>query len=93
MAVIKITDLPTNLDLDRRAMSAIRGGGRGDWVFSAARPYFESKASSETSHLGGAEPINFYQITNNNYFVENKSITIANSGSNSTVNAVMISSC
>jgi hypothetical protein len=93
MAVIKITDLPTNLDLDRKAMSAIRGGGRGDWVFGVARPYFEAPSPpSDPSGLGGP-PINLYQITNNNYFVENKSINLTNSGSNSTVNAVMISSC
>ena len=81
MAVIKITDLPTNLDLDRKAMSSIQGGG-GQWVFGPFRPYV--KAPSETPHFGGPEPINFYQITNNNYFVENKSITLTNSGSNST---------
>ena len=91
MAIIKITDLPTNLDLDRKAMSAIRGGGLGDWVFSVARPYM--KAPLPSAPVGALAPINFYQITNNNYFIENKTITLANSGSNATVNAVMISSC
>ena len=90
MAVITITDLPINLDLDRKAMSAIRGGGLGDWVFSVARPYV--KAPSHTAPVGGLAPLNFYQITNNNYFVENKTIALTNSGSNATVNAVMISS-
>jgi hypothetical protein len=97
MAVIKITDLSTNLDLDRKAMSAIQGGGRGDWVFSVARPYFEAPAQPADSFGPGGSPINLYQITNevtnNNYFIENKVINLANSGSNSTVNAVMISSC
>ena len=91
MAVISITDLSINLDLDRKAMSAIRGGGLGDWVFSVARPYVKTPPPS--APFGGLAPLNFYQITNNNYFVENKTITLANSGSNATVNAVMISTC
>jgi hypothetical protein len=92
MAVIKITDLPTNLDLDCEAMSAIRGGG-GQWVFGAFQPYFAAHSQPSNPVGLGGSPINFYQITNNNYFVENKTINLANSGSNSTVNAVMISSC
>jgi hypothetical protein len=96
MAVLTITDLPANRDLDRSAMAAIRGGGRGDWVFGTARPFV--KAPAAPAHFGGPESggpesINFYQVINNNYFVENKTISLVNSGSNATVNAVMISSC
>ena len=92
MAILTITDLPINLDLDRRAMAAIRGGsGRGDWVFGTARPYV--KAPPPSAQFGGADGINFYQVINNNYFVDNKTITLTNTGDHATVNAVMISSC
>jgi hypothetical protein len=90
MAVITITELPRNLSLDRKAMSSIRGGSGGGWVFGAFRPYV---APSEGSGFGGSSIVNLYQITNNNFYVENmksQTISLNNSGSNSTVNAVLI---
>ncbi|HJW24120.1 MAG TPA: hypothetical protein VJ576_04415 [Rhodocyclaceae bacterium] len=64
MAAITINDLPMNHELDRRAMSAIRGGG-APWVFGWIRPYVPGERSFAS---GGSfvEVNNFYadQIIN-----------------------------
>jgi hypothetical protein len=59
MATITVTDLPQNRQLDRKAMSAIRGAG-APWVFGWIRPYAPSALST-------APVINFYQINNSFY--------------------------
>lgn len=88
MAAITINDLPANRDLDRQAMSAIRGAGGAPGVF-AFRPYVEASPSV-------VPVVNFYQI-NNSFFAEqmiNQSqiVNINNSGANSNINAVLLSS-
>jgi hypothetical protein len=59
MAAITITDLHTKRDLDRRAMSLIRGAG-APWVFGWIQPFAPPVPS-----LGPI--VNFYQ-TNNTIF-------------------------
>ena len=59
MATITVTDLPQNRQLDRKAMSAIRGAG-APWVFGWIQPYAPSS--------GGTTPVvKLYQITNSFY--------------------------
>ena len=87
MAAITINDLPANLALDRQAMSSIRGAG-APWVF-AFRPYVEASPSV-------VPVVNFYQI-NNSFFAEqminqSQTVNINNSGANSNINAVLLSS-
>lgn len=59
MASITIKNLPANRELDRNAMSAIKGGG-APWVFGWITPYVEQKPTG----FGGT--INFFQT--NNFF-------------------------
>jgi len=61
MATIAINDLPKNRALDRKAMSAIKGGG-APWVFGWIRPFVESSPSFGST-------INFFQ-TNNIYVAD-----------------------
>jgi len=81
MASMTITDLPSSLALDYKAMSAIRGAGLGDWVLYAFTPY--------TSPLAPIVPVvNFYQT---NYFadnltVQNQNINVNNSAANASIN-------
>ena len=89
MAAITINDLLANRDLDRAAMSVIRGAGGAPWVFGAFRPHVDATPSF-------APVVNFYQV-NNSFFAEqmiNQSqiVNINNSGANSTINAVLLSS-
>ena len=89
MAIITINNLPANRDLDRAAMSAIRGAGGAPWVFGAFRPYVDSAPSLVPT-------VNFYQI-NNSFFAEqminqSQTVNINNSGANSAINAVLLSS-
>jgi hypothetical protein len=96
MAVIALNDLPTNRALDRQAMSLIRGAGGAPWVFGAFRPYVRAIPS-----VGSAA--NVYQIENNFYAIDNsvhvdqminqyQTVQINNSGNNSSINAVLLSS-
>ena len=86
MAAITINDLPKNIALDRQSMSSIRGANGGAlWVFFCIPP---------TPSLVPA--VNFYQI-NNNFYVEkminqSQTVNINNSGANSNINAVILSS-
>ncbi|MFL6673661.1 MAG: hypothetical protein ACJ8LG_10260 [Massilia sp.] len=57
MVSIRINDLPASRDLDRRAMSRIRGADGAPWVFGWIRAYLPARA--DTSPV-----INFYQINN-----------------------------
>lgn len=87
MAAMTINDLPTNRALDRQAMSSIRGAGGAQWVFFC-RPVDASP--------GFGPVVNFYQV-NNSFYAEqmiNQSqvVNINNSGANSNINAVLLSS-
>lgn len=89
MATMTINDLPANRALDRQAMSAIRGAGGAPWVFGAFRPYVDASPS-----VGPV--VNFYQV-NNSFFAEqminqSQTVNINNSGANSNINAVLLSS-
>jgi hypothetical protein len=72
-------------NLDRRAMSAIHGGGGAAWVFGAFRAYMPATPSD--AGFGGV--INVYEVTNN-YFAQQmnnqfQSIAISNSAPNSQI--------
>ncbi len=89
MAAITINDLPMNRDLDRQAMSAIRGAGGAPWVFGAFRPYVEATPSA-------GPVVNFFQV-NNSFFAnqminQSQTVNINNSGANSNINAVLLGS-
>jgi len=89
MAIITINDLPANRDLDRQAMSAIRGAGGAPWVNGALRPNVDAAPSFIPT-------VNFYQV-NNSFFAnqminQSQTVNINNSGANSTINAVLLSS-
>ena len=88
MGAITINDLPTNRDLDRKAMSSIRGAG-APWVYGWMRPF-----APVSSDFGPA--VNFYQV-NNSFYVEkminqSQTLNINNSGANSNINGVLLSS-
>jgi hypothetical protein len=82
MASITITDLPLNLALDRKAMSAISGGGGAPWVFGWITPFVES-----TPSVGPV--VNLYDVTNNFYANQMtnqfQNISIQNTGNNSNI--------
>jgi hypothetical protein len=65
MASITIDDLPTNLALDAKAMSSIRGGG-APWVYGWITAY-----DPEVRNLPPA--LNFYQ-TNNSFYADQMNI-------------------
>jgi hypothetical protein len=81
MASLTLSDLPSSLALDYRAMSAIRGAGPGDWVLYAFIPYRPPVASI-------LPVVNFYQ---SNYFANNltlqtENINVSNSAPSATIN-------
>ncbi len=89
MAAITINDLPMNRDLDRQAMSAIRGAGGAPWVFGAFRPHVDAAPSL-------VPVVNFFQV-NNSFFAnqminQSQTVNINNSGANSNINAVLLGS-
>ncbi|MDE1184287.1 hypothetical protein [Paraburkholderia sp.] len=82
MASITINDLALNVALDRKAMTAIRGGGGAPWVYGWIQPYVR-----ETPSFGPV--VNLYEISNsfyanqmNNQF---QTVDVRNAGSNSTI--------
>ena len=81
MATLTLTDLPSSRALDYQAMSAIRGGGAGDWVLYAFIPY--SPAAAPVLPI-----VNFYQT---NYFADNltlqtENINVNNSAPSTSIN-------
>jgi hypothetical protein len=76
MASITISDIPASALLDRRAMSAIRGGG-APWVFGWIRPYVDALTSQ-------SPVINFYQINNvaDQMINQFQTVSVVNSGAN-----------
>ncbi|MBN3767658.1 hypothetical protein [Burkholderia sp. Ac-20365] len=82
MASISISDLSHNLALDRKAMSAISGGGGAPWVFGWITPYVH-----DTPSVGPV--VNLYDITNNFYANQMvnqfQKVDVNNTGNNSNV--------
>ena len=89
MATMTINDLPANRALDRQAMSSIRGADGAPWVYGAFRPYVDATPSLVPT-------VNFYQINNSFYanqmINQSQIVNINNSGANSNINAVLLSS-
>ncbi|CAB3758729.1 hypothetical protein [Paraburkholderia solisilvae] len=83
MASIAIHDLSHSLALDRKAMTAIRGGGGAPWVFGWIQPYVRSSPS-----MGPV--VNLYEVQNNFYadqmINQFQTVDVRNSGSNSHIN-------
>ncbi|MBP0595203.1 hypothetical protein J8I87_37220 [Paraburkholderia sp. LEh10] len=83
MASLTIKDLPHNLALDRKAMSAISGGGGAPWVFGWITPYVAA-----TPSVGPV--VNLYDITNNFYanqmINQFQTVDVRNTGNNSNIN-------
>ncbi|MFC3106856.1 hypothetical protein ACFQAT_05535 [Undibacterium arcticum] len=89
MSAITINDLPTNRALDRKAMSSIRGADGAPSVYGWINAY-----SPATTSL--VPVVNFYQA-NNSFYIEkminqSQTVNINNSGANSAINAVLLSS-
>ncbi|WP_118183414.1 hypothetical protein [Paraburkholderia phosphatilytica] len=82
MASLTINDLPHSQALDRKAMSAISGGGGAPWVFGWITPYV-----SETPSVGPV--VNLYDVTNNYYanqmINQFQNVDVRNTGSNSNI--------
>jgi hypothetical protein len=82
MSRITIDDLSHNLALDRKAMTAIRGGGGAPWVFGWIQPYVRS-----TPSMGPV--VNLYEIQNNFYadqmINQFQNVDVRNSGDNARI--------
>ncbi|MBQ5949541.1 hypothetical protein [Massilia sp. ST3] len=83
MARITIKDLPGSTELDRKAMSAIRGAG-APWVFGWIRPFVGGSPAQ-------APVINFYQINNfaDQMINQYQTVSVNNSGAGATLNVVV----
>jgi hypothetical protein len=83
MAVITIHDLPANRELDRDAMSSIRGGG-APWVYGWIRPYSPTTANA-------SPVVNFYQVNNyaDQMINQIQVIDVNNSAANSNINIAL----
>lgn len=84
MAAITIADLECRHVLDRKAMSAIRGGG-APWVFGWIRPYMPAADR-------GFPSVNFFQV--NNYYADQminqfQVVDVKNSAPGSNINVVL----
>jgi hypothetical protein len=81
MATITITDLPTSHDLDRKAMSRIRGASGANWLFGWIVPFMESTPSR-------FPVVNIYQINNfaDQMINQYQMVSVINSAANSTLN-------
>ncbi|RJG00401.1 hypothetical protein [Noviherbaspirillum sedimenti] len=80
MAAITIKDLRTSRELDRKAMSCVRGAG-APWVYGWIRPHTTSSGSFGTV-------INFFQVNNYAEQMVNQfqTVEINNTGANSNIN-------
>ena len=90
MASITINDLALTAALDRKAMLSIQGAGGAPWVIGAFRPFVPSAPSV-------GPMVNYFQITNNYLHVDQMvnqftTVDINNSGANSSINAVLLTS-
>jgi hypothetical protein len=81
MATITINDLPASHELDRKAMSCIRGASGAPWVFGWILPFVEESPSR-------FPVINFYQINNyaDQMINQYQMVSVINSAANSTLN-------
>lgn len=79
MAALTIKDLRASRELDRKAMSSIKGGG-APWVYGWIRPYTTSSGSFGTV-------VNYYQINNYADQMVNQfqTVEVNNSGANSNI--------
>jgi hypothetical protein len=89
MAAITIDDLPANRALDGKAMTSVRGAG-APWIYGWISPYTPPVSPSFLP------VVNFYQV-NNSFYAEQminqvQIVDINNSGANSNINAVLLSS-
>jgi hypothetical protein len=84
MATITVKDLPASMALDRRAMSAIQGGGGAPWVFGWIQPYVDAGPSQ-------FPVINFYQINNfaDQMINQYQTVSVSNTGANATLNVAV----
>jgi hypothetical protein len=83
MAAITIKDLPASHDLDRKAMSSIRGGG-APWVYGWIRPFVAAESTT-------APTVNFYQINNyaDQMINQIQVIDVNNTAANSNINVAL----
>jgi hypothetical protein len=81
MSAITVNDLPLDRDLDRAAMTCVRGGG-APWLYGWITPYVASSPSA-----GGG--VNVFDITNNYYadqmINQFQSVSVNNTGANSNI--------
>ena len=88
MAAIVIKDLVSNRALDRKAMSAVRGGG-APWVFGWITPYVPAVPANS----GFGQVVNFYQV-NNNYYADQmnnqiQSVNVNNTAANANISVAV----
>ena len=84
MASITLNDLALNEALDRKAMLSIQGAG-GQWVIGTFPPFVASAPSA-------VPVVNYFQNINNYVNDQFTTVDINNSGANSNINAVLLSS-
>ncbi|NGZ85130.1 hypothetical protein [Duganella aceris] len=79
MATITINDLSVNRDLDRQAMSRLRGAGGAPWVYGWITPFSDAPSF--------APVVNFYQINNyaDQMINQYQMVSVLNTGSNADV--------
>ncbi|HEY1996573.1 hypothetical protein [Paraburkholderia sp.] len=83
MSSITVRDLAHSVALDRKAMTAIRGGDGAAWVFGWIQPYVPSSS-------GFGPVVNLYQ-TNNTFYAgqminQFQAVDVNNTGANSNIN-------
>ena len=89
MSVITVKDLSSSCELDHQEMALIKGAG-APWIFGAFRSFLgESASASPTVN-------NYYQIDNSIHadklINQHQTVEINNTGNNSNINAVLVSS-
>ena len=79
MATITINDLSVNRDLDRKAMSQLRGASGAPWVYGWIAPFSDAPSF--------APVVNFYQINNyaDQMINQYQMVSVLNTGANSNV--------
>lgn len=79
MSIITINDLSVSRELDREAMSRLRGAGGAPWVYGWIAPFSDAPSF--------APVVNFYQINNyaDQMINQYQMVSVLNTGSNSNV--------